>query len=84
MLPTSAVMSGWRKITPFPVLRVLEYKDQRYFVCELIKDTNKLKIVRHMKELQFEYRGRDVILKILQLELGEIIARLNPVFSLKL
>lgn len=66
------------------VLKVLEYKDQRYFVCELIKDTNKLKIVRHVKELQFDYRGRDVILKILQLELGEIIARLNPVFSLKL
>ncbi len=66
------------------VQKVLEYKDQRYFACELVKDNNKLKIVRNVKELQFEYRGRDVILKTLQLDLGEIIARLNPVFSLKL
>jgi len=66
------------------VQKVLEYKDQRYFACELVKDSTKLKIVRNVKELQFEYRGRDVILKTLQLDLGEIIARLNPVFSLKL
>ena len=66
------------------VQKVLEYKYQRYFACELEKDRNKLKIVRNVKELQFEYRGRDVILKSIQLELGEIIARLNPIFSLKL
>ena len=66
------------------VQKVLEYKYQRYFACELEKDTTKLKIVRNVKELQFEYRGRDVILKSIQLELGEIIARLNPIFSLKL
>ena len=66
------------------VQKVLEYKDQRYFVCELIKDKSKLKILRNVKELQFEYRGRDVILKSLQLDLGEIVARLNPIFSLKL
>jgi hypothetical protein len=66
------------------VQKVLEYKHQRYFACELVKDRNKLKIVRNVKELQFEYRGRDVILKTLQLELGDIIARLNPIFSLKL
>jgi len=66
------------------VQKVLEYKDQRYFVCELEKDKSKLKILRNVKELQFEYRGRDVILKSLQLDLGEIVARLNPIFSLKL
>ncbi|MBY8988806.1 MAG: hypothetical protein KGD61_10155 [Candidatus Lokiarchaeota archaeon] len=66
------------------VQKVLEYKHQRYFACELIKDRNKLKIVRNVKELQFEYRGRNIILKTLQLELGDIIARLNPIFSLKL
>ncbi|MHA2290111.1 MAG: hypothetical protein ACXABG_15100, partial [Promethearchaeota archaeon] len=66
------------------VQKVLEYKHQRYFACELVKDRAKLKIIRNVKELQFEYRGRDVILKTIQLELGDIIARLNPVFSLKL
>jgi hypothetical protein len=66
------------------VQKVLEHKYQRYFACELVKDQKKLKIVRNVKELQFEYRGRDVILKSIQLELGEVIARLNPIFSLKL
>jgi hypothetical protein len=66
------------------IKKILEYKDQRYFVCDLIKDSNKLKIIKNVKELEFEYRGRDVILKMLQLDLGEVIARLNPVFSLKL
>ena len=66
------------------VLDILEYKDQRYFVISLKADTNKLKIIRNVSELQFEYRGRDVVLKTIQLDLGEIITRLNPLFSLKL
>ncbi|MFW9875128.1 MAG: hypothetical protein ACFFG0_18640 [Candidatus Thorarchaeota archaeon] len=66
------------------VLDILEYKDQRYFVTSLIKNTNRLKIIRNVNELQFAYRGRDVVLKSIQLDLGEIIARLNPLFSLKL
>ena len=66
------------------VLDILEYKDQRYFVTSLKSRVSRLKIVRNVSEVQFEYRGRDVILKTLQLDLGEIIARLNPLFSLKL
>ena len=66
------------------VLDILEYKYQRYFVTSLKANTNRLKIIRNVGELQFEYRGRDVILKTLQLNLGDIIARLNPLFSLKL
>jgi hypothetical protein len=66
------------------VLDILEYKDQRYFVTSLKTNISRLKIVRNVGELQFEYRGRDIILKTLQLDLGDIIARLNPLFSLKL
>ena len=49
-----------------------------------LKTKNRLKIIRNVRELQFEYRGRDIVLKTLQLDLGDIIARLNPIFSLKL
>lgn len=63
---------------------ILEYKDQRYFSCTMVKDVNKLKIIRDPSQIQYEYRGRDVVLKSLQLDLGDIIARLNPIFSLKL
>jgi len=66
------------------VLDILEYKDQRYFVTSLKTNISRLKIIRNVSELQFGYRGRDIILKSIQLDLGEIIARLNPLFSLKL
>jgi hypothetical protein len=66
------------------VIDVLEYKDERYFVTSLKTNTSRLKIIKNMREIQYEYRGRDIVLKTLQLDLGEIIARLNPLFSLKL
>ncbi|MFW9900352.1 MAG: hypothetical protein ACFFDY_03580 [Candidatus Thorarchaeota archaeon] len=66
------------------VLDILEYKDQRYFVTSLKTNISRLKIVRNVSELQYAYRGRDIILKTIQLDLGDIIARLNPLFSLKL
>ena len=66
------------------VLDILEYKDQRYFVTSLKSNMSRLKIIRNVNELQFGYRGRDIILKSIQLDLGDIIARLNPFFSLKL
>jgi hypothetical protein len=65
------------------VRNVLEYKDQRYFELILRSDIERVKIIRDISNLQFEYRGREVILKTLQLDLGEMVARLNPVFSLK-
>ncbi|MFO7797364.1 MAG: hypothetical protein R6W84_14570 [Promethearchaeia archaeon] len=66
------------------VINVLEYKDQRYFVCRLKRSKERLKIVRVVSDLQFEYRKREVVLKALQLNLGKMAARLTPIFSLKL
>lgn len=66
------------------VLDVLEYKHQRYFVTSLKTNISRLKIVKNVGNLQFEYRGRDIVLKTMQLDLGDIIARFNPLFSLKL
>jgi len=50
----------------------------------MVRDVNKFKIIRDPSQIQYEYRGRDVVLKTLQLDLGNIIAKLNPIFSLKL
>ncbi|MFX1377258.1 MAG: hypothetical protein ACFFA0_15755 [Promethearchaeota archaeon] len=66
------------------VLDILEYKHQRYFVTSLKTNISRLKIIRNVGDMQFEYRGRDIVLKTMQLDLGDIIARLNPLFSLKL
>ena len=65
------------------VIDVLEYQDQRYFVCELKKGKNRLKIVRYVSDLQFEYRKNEIIQKTIKLDLGKLAARLNPIFSLK-
>ncbi len=75
---------GYAFLDTKDVLDILEYKDQRYFVTSLKSHASRLKIIRNVSEVQYEYRGRDIILKTLQLDLGEIIARLNPLFSLKL
>ncbi len=64
------------------VIEVMEYKDQRYFVCSLSK-AERLKIIRDVADLEFKYRGRAVVLKSMYLELGEILAKLTPIFSLK-
>ncbi|TFG25866.1 MAG: hypothetical protein EU532_11180 [Promethearchaeota archaeon] len=65
------------------VKSVMEYKYQRYFECELRSDVKRVKIVKDVSNLQFEYRGRSIALKTIQLDLGEMVARLNPIFSLK-
>ncbi|MBY9005194.1 MAG: hypothetical protein KGD63_00365 [Candidatus Lokiarchaeota archaeon] len=64
------------------VTEVIEYKEQRYFVLSC--NNKAKKIIRDPNNVQFEYRGRVIILKTLQLDLGGIIAKLNPIFSLKL
>ncbi|KKN42362.1 hypothetical protein LCGC14_0713970, partial [marine sediment metagenome] len=65
------------------VNKIFEYGDDRYFICELSRDVKKLKIIRNVRNLQYGYRGRKIILKTLQLKLGDLIARLKPIFSLK-
>ncbi|MHA1274041.1 MAG: hypothetical protein ACTSQP_19645 [Promethearchaeota archaeon] len=65
------------------VKKVIEDNFQRFFICEL-EGKNRVKIFKDMGNLQFEYRGRDVVFKTVQLKLGEIIARLTPIFSLTL
>jgi hypothetical protein len=87
LLKTACILphgGGYKFTDTEDVLDILEYKDQRYFVTSLKTNISRLKIIRDVSELQFEYRGRDIVLKTIQLDLGEIIARLNPLFSLKL
>jgi hypothetical protein len=65
------------------VVDVLEFEEQRYFVCRLVKGKNRLKIVRVVSDLQFEYRKNKIIEKTIKLRLGKMAAKLKPIFSLK-
>ncbi|TXT53224.1 MAG: hypothetical protein BAJALOKI2v1_1110002 [Promethearchaeota archaeon] len=64
------------------VTKVLEINKKRYFVCELNGSDGK-KIFRNAKNLQYEYRSEKIIEEVIKLNLGEGIAKLEPLYSLK-
>lgn len=66
------------------VEKVIEIGTNRYFLCSLKSKVGAKKIFRNPREMQFIYRDRSVILKTLQLDLGHIVARLDPDFILKI
>ncbi len=66
------------------VNKVIETKDNiRYFVCDFGTGIGE-KIFDTPRDLQFGYRGRQIVMKTLELGLGEIVARMIPKFVLKI
>lgn len=61
---------------------VVETPTKRYFVVEMSHGMGH-KIISDVVDLDFTYRGRSVILRALELGMGEIVARLLPVYVLK-
>lgn len=67
------------------VNRVIETSSGiRYFVTELSSGVEAEKIFATPRELQFSYRGRQVVLRTLELGLGAVVARLVPKIVLKI
>jgi len=64
--------------------KVIVIGNNRYFLCNLKSKVGAKKIFKNPREMQFIYRGRGVILKTLQLDLGQIVARLDPDYVLKI
>jgi hypothetical protein len=71
----------------FPFLEnvedVLEIDDTRYFVLSLVKSNSK-KVLADLREIQYMYRDERIIQRALELELGEVVARLEPLSVLKI
>lgn len=65
------------------VRNVISIHDQRYFVMELQNELG-VKIFNNPSELQFIYRGRQVVINSVELELIELKAKLMPEFVLKI
>jgi hypothetical protein len=65
------------------VNRVVEIGRERYFELEMQNDRGK-KIVSEVRELPYEYRGRTVVLRSLEIGLIEIIAKLIPRYVFKI
>jgi hypothetical protein len=65
------------------VNKVIEIEKTRYFDVDMLNDRGK-KILSDVRELPFEYRGRMVVLRALEVGLIEIVAKLIPKFVLKI
>ena len=65
------------------VSRILEYEDHRYFEVDQVTDRGK-KVLSDVREIPYNYRGREVVLKTLELNLCELVAKLVPRYVLKI
>lgn len=64
------------------VCQVFEHNDQRYFEIDLHNDRGK-QVLSNPREIPYLYRGREVVLKTLELNLCELVAKLVPRYVLK-
>ncbi len=62
--------------------KVFEIKDKRYFQIDMTNSIGK-KIISNVRELQFAYRGREVLQRTLDIGLCDISAVLHPVYTIK-
>jgi hypothetical protein len=74
---------GYRLKDISNVVEVIEAKDKRYFICEMTNDVG-LKILSDFREVEFTYRGKEVMIRTLELGLVEPIAKLIPNYVLKI
>ena len=65
------------------VNKVIEVDGKRYFEVELQNDRGK-KIISEVRELPYEYRGRKVVLRALEIGSIEIAVKLIPQYVLKI
>ena len=65
------------------VVKVIQEGNKRYFVLSMESDLG-TKIIQNPREIQFSYRGRSVVLRTIELELGSIAAKLVPLYVVKI
>ena len=65
------------------VKEVIEIGENRYFNLEMRAEIGN-KICSDVREMEFDYRGKAVVLRTVELQLGQIIAKLIPKFVLKI
>jgi hypothetical protein len=65
------------------VMEVREIDHERFFICEQ-ENENGISIMNDPSAIEFSYRGKKIINKILDLDLGKVVAKLYPRFVLKI
>ena len=64
------------------VTRVVEFGERRYFEVDLASDHGS-QVISNVRDIPFNYRGKTVILRTMELGLGELVAKLVPFYVLK-
>ena len=62
---------------------VIEVDGKRYFEVEMQNDRGK-KIISEVRELPYEYRGRTVVLRSIEVGMLEIVAKMIPQYVFKI
>lgn len=62
--------------------RVFEINNNRYFVIEMQNSVGQ-NIISDPRDIEFDYRGRDIVVRTLELNLGTTVARLVPEYVIK-
>ena len=65
------------------VKQVIEIGESRYFVLEMRAEIGN-KICSDVRDMEFDYRGKEVVLRTIELQLGQMVAKLIPKFVLKI
>jgi hypothetical protein len=65
------------------VLSVIELGQERYFELSLSAGDGR-QIVSDVRDLPYAYRGMEVVERVVELGLGKLVARLDPLYVLKL
>lgn len=74
---------GYKFLDSLAVDRIFEVNNKRFFEISMADGIGK-KIVSDMNELEFEYRSKEVVQKTIELGLGEPVAELRPVYTIKI
>lgn len=85
LLSANIIPHGGGYVLPeiLTVIKVIEVNEKRYFEVEMQNDSGK-KIISDVRELPYEYRGRRVVLRALEIGSIEIVAKLIPQYVLKI
>ncbi|MBE0477746.1 hypothetical protein IBX65_01320 [Candidatus Aerophobetes bacterium] len=64
------------------VEEVYEVGEKRYFKTDVANDRGK-QIISNTRDIPYQFRGREVLLKVMELDMAEIVAKLIPLYVVK-
>lgn len=74
---------GYKLSNSLYIKKVFEIEGKRYFEINMASGMGN-QIVSNPHELEYSYRGREIMLKAIELGLGRIVAKMTPVYDIKI